>query len=63
MNEMTTNQALQMLDGAVSTMQLNREQHGNLQMALQTLAQAVVPKPEPAKDEAKKETKPEAEKK
>ncbi len=46
MNEMTTDQALQLLDGAIAGMTLNRKDHAMLQQAIQTLAQAVAPKPE-----------------
>jgi hypothetical protein len=44
---MTPAQALQMMDQAVSTMNLDRTQHANLQQATQVLAQAIQPAPAP----------------
>jgi hypothetical protein len=43
---MTPQQALEILDGAVAQISLNRNQHATLVQALQILAQAIEPKPE-----------------
>lgn len=48
---MTPEQALQMLDGAVLTMNLERAQHANLQQAVATLAQKIAPPAMPTNTE------------
>ena len=51
---MTPRQALEILDGAVAQISLNRQQHSTLVQASQVLAQAIEPTPPPTQEEKKK---------
>ncbi len=53
---MTADDALKLLDGAVSQMQLRRQEHASLSEAVRTLHAAITPKPK-----KKRQPKPEGE--